>query len=232
MLSAVYPRLPINVMLPAPCGGTQAAREAPPMKRMERPRRSVLLGVLLLVPLLVATYGRTAYAQGTALTVPMVDFAFGLPARLPPGTETWNVVNQGRQPHVLILLELKAGKTLQDLMQVLNTPAPTEGPPPGLAAVANEYVDAFAEPGKRASVTLTLHPGNFVALCPVPDPASGKPHFALGMISELRVREGAVAMPSALPNTGTGSSSVGLWLVAIAISGLIGGRYLRRKVHP
>ena len=230
MLSAVYPRLPINVMLPAPGGGTQAAREAPPMQRMERPRRSVLLGVLLLVPLLVATYGRTAYAQGTALTVPMVDFAFGLPARLPPGTYTWNVPNRGQQPHVLILLELKAGKTLADLMQVLSGP-PTEGPPPGLAAIANEYADAFAEPGKRASVTLTLHPGNFVALCPVPDPGSGKPHFALGMISELRVREGAVAMPSALPNTGTGSSSAGLWLAAMAISGLIGGWYMRRKVH-
>ena len=233
MLSAVYPQLPINVMLPAPCGGTQAAREAPPMKRMERPRRSMLLGVLglLLVPLLVVTHRTTAHAQGTALTVPMVDFAFGLPSRLPPGTYTWNVPNQGQQPHVLILLELKAGKTLQDLLQVLNTPAPTEGPPPGLAAVANEYVDAFAEPGKRASVTLTLHPGNFVAICPVPDPSSGKPHFALGMISELRVREGATTMPSALPNTGTGYTSVGLWLAGIAISGLIGGWYIRRKVH-
>ena len=124
------------------------------------------------------------------------------------------------------------GKTLQDLLQVLNTPAPTEGPPPGLAAVANDYVDAFAEPGKRASVTLTLHPGNFVTICPVPDPSSGKPHFALGMICELRVRAGASAMPSALPNTGTADyAAISLWVVMIAASGLVGGWHLRRKAR-
>ena len=203
------------------------------MKRMERPRRFVLLGVLalLLVPLLVATHGRTAYAQGTTLTVPMVDFAFRMPSRLPPGSSTWNVPNQGRQPHVLALVELKAGVTLQDLMQVINTPATTEGPPPGLFAIADIYVEAFAEPGKSMALTLTLHPGNFVALCPVPDPQSGKPHFALGMINEMRVRADAAAMPAALPNTGSGYSSVGLWLAAMAVSGLIGGWYMRRKAH-
>ena len=203
------------------------------MQRMERPRRPLVLGilVLLLVPLLTVTARTTAHAQGAARTVTMTDFAFGLPARHAPGRVTWNVVNQGQQPHVLALVELKAGKTLADLMQVLNTPSTTEGPPPGLFAVADIYAEAFAEPGKSSALTLTLHPGNFVALCPVPDPQSGKPHFALGMISELRVRGDAAAVPAALPNTGTGYASASLWLAALAVSGLVGGWYLRRKAH-
>ena len=36
-------------------------------------------------------------------------------------------------------------------------------------------------------MTLDLEPGDYAFVCFVPDPASAKPHIALGMIGELTV---------------------------------------------
>ena len=202
---------------------------------MAHVRRPVVLALLLVVGLLIASHRMPVQAQ-QATTISMQDFKFvGLSPRMQPGTYTWTVVNAGHQPHVLVLAELQAGKTFQDLYAVLNGP-PTAGPPPGLLAGDTTYADLFAEPGKRLSKTITLHPGNYIAFCPVPDPASGKPHFQLGMISELRVRADAPSAPAsapiALPDTGASDTSLlGLTLAALAGTGLLGGGLLRRKAH-
>jgi hypothetical protein len=37
-------------------------------------------------------------------------------------------------------------------------------------------------------VKLNPTPGNYMALCFVPDPTTGKPHFALGMITSFSVQ--------------------------------------------
>jgi LPXTG-motif cell wall-anchored protein len=131
----------------------------------------------------------------------------------------------------LVISELLPGKTFEDVYAVLNGP-PTQGPPAGLFAGDASYADLFAAPAQSFTKALTLHPGNYIALCPIPDAASGKPHFALGMIQELRVRSDAPATPVALPDTGVADSTrLALTLGLLAGAGLLGGALLRRKAR-
>jgi outer membrane protein assembly factor BamE (lipoprotein component of BamABCDE complex) len=109
------------------------------------------------------------------------DFSIVLPASIPAGPTMLQVTNQGSQPHEMSLLKLSAGKDVPDVLAFLGKPA---GPPPftdagGMAALA---------PGFSAWVKLNLVPGKYVALCFVPDPTTGKPHFALGMITWFTVQ--------------------------------------------
>ncbi len=189
-------------------------------------RRPVVIAILLLAGLLAATHSSSVQAQ-QATTISMQDFKFvGLPARMQPGTYSWTVVNEGRQPHVLELFELLSGTTFQDVYAVINGP-PTQGTPTGLFAGDAAYAGLFAAPAQSFSTALTLHPGNYIAICPIPDPASGRPHFTLGMIQEVRVR---AATPVALPDTGAAEpTTLGLTLVALAGVGVLGGWLLRHK---
>jgi len=43
--------------------------------------------------------------------------------------------------------------------------------------------------GQSNFVELELTPGQYVALCFVPDPATGQPHLVLGMITSFAVRD-------------------------------------------
>lgn len=112
------------------------------------------------------------------------DFGIDLPGDSPfsSGPVTWKVWNHGGQPHELTLLKLAAGKTENDALAYLQQQNPA-GPPPfsdagGMAALGLD---------KSGWVTLSLDAGSYIALCFVTDPASGKPHFMLGMSRSFTV---------------------------------------------
>jgi hypothetical protein len=42
-------------------------------------------------------------------------------------------------------------------------------------------------PGSSGYPALNLQPGTYAAICLIPDPASGKPHAALGMAKDFTV---------------------------------------------
>lgn len=116
-------------------------------------------------------------AQGEVL---LKDFSFALPNNLKAGPVLLKVTNQGPQLHEMTLMKLAPGKSMQDLLTFLQKPA---GPPPaqdagGIAGLA---------PGLSGWVKLNLTAGNYVALCFVPDAKTGKPHFAMGMITSFSV---------------------------------------------
>jgi hypothetical protein len=74
------------------------------------------------------------------------------------------------------ILQLGPGKTARDAIDFFTAPA---GPPP-FAPVGGVQ---GATPGVMdAILVVDLKPGNYLAICNIPDPASGKPHSALGMI--------------------------------------------------
>ena len=109
------------------------------------------------------------------------DFSIVLPASIPAGPLMLQVTNQGSQPHEMALLKLIPGKTMKDALAFLQQPA---GPPPfgdagGMGAL---------NPGMSGWVKLNLASGHYVALCFVPDPTTGKPHFALGMMTSFAVQ--------------------------------------------
>lgn len=132
--------------------------------------------------------GPRAETPEADVTVEMVDFHFaGVPTELAAGPHVWDIANTGEQGHVLILIKLAEGKTLDDLTAWMATPEARGGPMPadlGEDVPAGSYLD----PGGRYFETIDLAPGTYAVICPVPDPATGEPHYDLGMIQALNVK--------------------------------------------
>jgi hypothetical protein len=131
----------------------------------------------------VATETPEADLPKTDLKVQMLDFGYDIPSLVSAGKQTWEVVNAGAQPHEMLIAKLEDGKTINDVMTYLQNGE--EGAAPykfqgGAQAMATSY-SSFVE--------FDLVPGEYVALCFVPDPATGKPHIALGMVRPFTVVE-------------------------------------------
>ncbi len=133
-------------------------------------------------------------------TVELVDFAFAMPAmEIAPGAQIWEAPNVGEQVHEMIVLRQAPGVTFAQVQAILNAaPATPEtgseaspeaaatsmsGPPPF------ELIGGVApmHPGYTNWAVLDLEAGDYFAICFVPDPATGAPHFALGMIMPFTV---------------------------------------------
>lgn len=114
------------------------------------------------------------------LTVSMADFQYTMPDEVDAGPQTWEVTNNGPQPHELVVQKLAPGKSPEDVIAFFHNP---QGPPPftnfgGMQALS---------PDEAGWLHLDLEPGTYVAICYVPDPASGKGHMDLGMVKTFRV---------------------------------------------
>jgi hypothetical protein len=133
-------------------------------------------------PLTVKGAGAPAAEPKADLVVKMTDFHFDMPAEVKAGQQVWKVTNEGSQPHELVLMRLADGKTLEDAIAWYAKP---EGPQPfsmigGMQAMSNSSSAGY--------INLDLKPGNYMATCDVPDPASGKPHSELGMAMPFTVK--------------------------------------------
>jgi plastocyanin len=120
-------------------------------------------------------------AGDTALT--LQDFAFVGLDTLSTGPHTVSVTNAGPQPHEATIVKLADGVAATDLVAMFQSTAAPTGPPPfttagGVAGVAV---------GETITMDVDLPAGNYAFLCFVPDPASGAPHAALGMIGALTI---------------------------------------------
>lgn len=114
-------------------------------------------------------------------TLTMKDFSFDLPDTLPAGRATYRVVNAGPQPHELGVLKLGPGKTDADVLAWDSAPS---GPPP-FESVGG--INGFSADGS-GYMTLDFAPGEYLAVCHIPDPISGVAHLHLGMISHFSVQ--------------------------------------------
>lgn len=127
--------------------------------------------------------GSLLTAPTTEGTVELKDFAIqSFPDTLTAGRHVFRVTNTGPQPHEANILQLAPGKTARDAIDFFTKPA---GPPPfkpvgGVQGVTAGVTDAI--------LVADLTPGTYLAICNIPDPASGKPHSALGMIKEFSVK--------------------------------------------
>jgi len=119
----------------------------------------------------------TPEAEGV---VKLLDFSFVLPTSMKAGKQIWQIVNEGKQPHEIALVRLADGKTLDDAVNFMQAPT---GAPPFIDVGGFQGID----PGASGWLHLDLQPGRYVALCHIPDPASGKPHEALGMVLPFTV---------------------------------------------
>jgi hypothetical protein len=112
------------------------------------------------------------------------EFSFDGPDTIPAGKTTIGLKNHGKQPHELILIELLQGKTLDDVMAVLEK-NPNARPPSWVRLIRKAR--AFAKPGEADDFTAELTAGTYVMLCFVPDKKTKQPHAALGMVKPVTV---------------------------------------------
>jgi hypothetical protein len=147
---------------------------------------------LLAVGLLVLTAG-TAGATGahdTERGVHSIDItATGLSYSLSTdhvrsGLVKTTLWNQGDQPHQAQIAQFKQGVGVKDFQAIL------EGGNP--EAVIGLFAGFYGgpnvvAPGRSQTTWQNLPHGDYLLLCFVPDPATGMPHFAMGMYAPFKV---------------------------------------------
>lgn len=142
----------------------------------------------------------TAVAPTADATIQLVDFGFhDLPENVTAGQHIWEVVDDGKQVHEMGICQLAPGVTFDQVQAMLTTPPPAT-PASGEATAASSpmamemgapfvQVDGVApmNAGETNYLLLDLAAGDYFAICFVPDPATGAPHFALGMLMPFTV---------------------------------------------
>lgn len=134
-------------------------------------------------------------------TVDLVDFSFkNLPATVTTGQHVWEVHNSGTEQHELAIFQLAPGVTGKMMYGMLagseapaGSPAATAAVPSPVAAQAGPpFTDvagaAPMDPDNTVWPVIDLQPGDYTAVCFIPDPKTGKPHFMLGMFMEFSVK--------------------------------------------
>ena len=137
----------------------------------------------MIAPIEVTAPASTAALPPGDAELALQDFAFVGLETLSAGAHTVTVTNNGPQPHEATIVKLADGIAAADLVPMFTSSEPPTGPPPftsagGVAGIAN---------GMTVAMDVDLDPGNYAFLCFVPDPASGQPHAALGMVGALTV---------------------------------------------
>jgi uncharacterized cupredoxin-like copper-binding protein len=154
-----------------------------------------LMGMQTPVEVTAATgASSTPVADGT---VELIDFGFGqMPMQVTPGRHVWKVTNSGQQLHEFLVMRQDPGVTFAQVQAFLQ-PAP-EATPGALVEATPEAVArpepfgiiggaAPMSPGQTTWSVLDLEAGEHFVICFLPDPASGAPHFALGMLMPFTV---------------------------------------------
>ena len=149
-------------------------------------------------PLEVGEVEGTQAPPEADMTVELVDFAFVMPEMdVAPGQHVWEVPNIGEQIHEMVILQLAEGVTPDQVQAIFQAPPATPGAggatpvampemagPPPFTVIGGV---APMSPGYTNWAILDLEAGDYIAICFVPDPATGAPHFALGMIMPFTV---------------------------------------------
>ena len=139
------------------------------------------LGLLLLLAGVACTAREAALPE---IAVRGTDYAFDVPESLPPGRTAFTFENAGQHPHEMILVRLKEGVTLPQLLNAAGEGQDPEDFTEGGAAIL------IAAPGNTAGTRMLvdLLPGRTYALvCNFEDEVGQPPHVVLGMAKAIAV---------------------------------------------
>jgi uncharacterized cupredoxin-like copper-binding protein len=139
----------------------------------------------MMKPIQVAAGSPTTATQlpSAPNTVTAHDFLFDGLGTLPAGQATINFKNAGSQPHEMALVKLNSGVTLDQFKAIMSSSATPSGPP----LFTSEGGMGGISPGETGQTTVNLSSGTYALICNIPDPNTGKPHVALGMLSAITV---------------------------------------------
>ncbi len=116
------------------------------------------------------------------IEVHMFDFAYTMPDTITAGLHTWKVINDGPQPHEMVVMKLNDGVTFDDFVKGM-AEGGESGPMPGVPMGGAQGLQT----GLASYLEYDLEPGTYVAFCQIPDQATGAPHIALGMVKAFTV---------------------------------------------
>lgn len=127
------------------------------------------------------------------LTIPMADFAFGLPIELNAGEQIWQIENRGKQWHEMVFIPIPEGSTMEDAMMML-MPAEGDAESEDGGALDLAGIELFWSPmseGENALLQVDLAPGTYLVSCFIPDVNSEEmmSHAELGMMQIVTVVE-------------------------------------------
>jgi len=115
----------------------------------------------------VAGEGDGTQVPADAPVIGMHNFAFtGIATTQTPGKPTWKMENKGTQPHEVALYQIEEGVTPQVFLASFDGNSPPAGIPFGTVATT---------PGDAIWKEFNLVPGNYIAVCFIPDAESGVP---------------------------------------------------------
>lgn len=114
------------------------------------------------------------------VTVTLEDYKFNFSTPLTAGKHTLKISTMPGQPHEFTFFQLMPGKKAEDIPKYVA--AGMQGPPPGVPLGGVAAMSA----GRDAYYEVDLKPGDYAIVCFV-EGSDGKPHFAHGMIQQIKV---------------------------------------------
>jgi len=157
-----------------------------------------------------ATTGGGSSAAG--ITIKATEYKFDLSGTPTAGYEKITFANEGKEPHVVVAVKLKPGKTVADAIPIFEQQGE---PDPAVVASLFEGdpntafygTPGLLGPGDTSTTFANFTPGNYALFCYMPAP-SGQPHFSLGMAMDRTVADsGGTSTPPKTDGTITISDS-------------------------
>lgn len=115
--------------------------------------------------------------SATRIDIAATDFHFEFEPPTTPGRYSFVMVNNGEEPHMIILAQMEPGATFEEVMA-------SEGE----EGLVQSFESIPSEAGGESVVTADITSGHWILVCPIPSEANGmQPHAALGMVHEWDV---------------------------------------------
>ena len=120
--------------------------------------------------------------EAPAARIDAVDYGFES-SGLKAGKNTVTFENKGKEPHFIVGLPIKPGKTIEDVKKFAQT---EKGEPP-FDEKNGPFDTAIIDGGLKQTIEVELKKGKYALLCFIPDRKGGPPHVAKGMVAEAVV---------------------------------------------
>ncbi|HXY69347.1 MAG TPA: hypothetical protein VEH62_07840 [Gemmatimonadales bacterium] len=133
--------------------------------------------------LTVTASAATPAAEPTAdVTIHLKDYAFDVTGNLTPGAHTIRIVNDGPQPHEMLIAQMAPRKKAIDMVNWVERDKMRGRPPVRPMGGATTLA-----PGASETIAVTLAAGDYGLWCFAPGP-DGKEHVLHGMVKDLAVK--------------------------------------------
>ncbi len=138
--------------------------------------------------------GGGSSASDNAVTITASEYKFDVSGEITGGFAQVTFKNDGEEPHILVPLKLKDGKTAADALPLLSQEGQPD--PAAVAEVFDGDIDTafygtpgLLPPGDSETTVADFPAGNYVLACFIQAP-DGKVHVSLGMAKDFTVGEG------------------------------------------